>query len=160
METSVASVVRQASTELPPGSMVLGVTVVEAVGAGHVGDAGGGGGGGTAFLWQPATRVRVATAMSDAKYLCCGLFTMFSLRSSFPKALPNQGRMYSNWTTRPSYFQLQLGIEFPPLWVRRCCSVPSESMVHISAPPRSRRGNPLGAQWETKRGNPAAPRHA
>jgi hypothetical protein len=79
IETSVASVVRQASTALPPGLMLLGDTVIEAVGAGDVGDGGGGGGGGTAFLWQPATRVRVATAISDAKYLCCEIFTMFLL---------------------------------------------------------------------------------
>ena len=49
--------------------MLLGVTVIVAVGAGDVGDGGGGGGGGTVFLWQPAAKVRVATAMSDAKYL-------------------------------------------------------------------------------------------
>jgi hypothetical protein len=73
--------------------MLLGVTVIEAVGAGEVGDGGGGGGGGTAFLWQPAAKVRVATAISDAKYLCCGVFTMFSLRSSFPRGLPKQGGM-------------------------------------------------------------------
>jgi hypothetical protein len=49
--------------------MVLGVTVIVAVGAGDVGDGGGGGGGGTAFLWQPAAKVRVATAMSAASCL-------------------------------------------------------------------------------------------
>jgi hypothetical protein len=49
--------------------MLLGVTVIEAVGAGDVGEGGGGGGGGTAFLWQPAARVRVAIATSDAKCL-------------------------------------------------------------------------------------------
>jgi hypothetical protein len=49
--------------------MLLGVTVIEAVGAGDVAAGGGGGGGGTAFLWHPAAKVRVATAMSDAKCL-------------------------------------------------------------------------------------------
>ena len=49
--------------------MVLGVTVIVAVGAGDVAAGGGGGGGGATFLWQPAAKARVATAMSDAKCL-------------------------------------------------------------------------------------------
>jgi hypothetical protein len=49
-----------------------------AVGAGDVATGGGGGGGGTAFLWQPAARVRMATARSEAKCLWCGVFTIFS----------------------------------------------------------------------------------
>ena len=73
IEISVASVVFHASTAPPPGLMVSGVTVMVAVGAGEVAAGGGGGGGGTAFLWQPAARVRVATAMSEAKCLWCGV---------------------------------------------------------------------------------------
>ena len=70
IEISVASVVRQASTDPPPGFIELGVTVMEAVGAGAVASGGGGGGGGgTDFLWQPAAKVRVATATSDARRL-------------------------------------------------------------------------------------------
>jgi hypothetical protein len=49
--------------------MVLGVTVIVAVGAGDVASGGGGGGGGTAFLWHPAAKVRVTTAMTAAKCL-------------------------------------------------------------------------------------------
>src|ERR1700727_1745545 len=75
---SVASLVFQARTAPPPGVMVSGVTVIVAVGAGEVAVGGGGGGGGTAFLWQPAARVNVATAMSEAKCLWCRVLTMFS----------------------------------------------------------------------------------
>ena len=67
----------QASTALPPALMVLGVTVMVAVGAGEVASGGGGGGGGTGW-WQPAINVSVATAMSEAKCLCCRVLTMFS----------------------------------------------------------------------------------
>ena len=55
-----------------------GVTVIEAVGAGDVAAGGGGVGGGTAFLWQPAANVNVATAMSEAKCLWCRVLTIFS----------------------------------------------------------------------------------
>jgi hypothetical protein len=84
IEISVASVVFHASTALPPGLMLSGVTVIEAVGEGEVAAGGGGGGGGTAFLWHPAAKVRVATAMSEAKCLCCGVFTIFSCLVHFP----------------------------------------------------------------------------
>src|ERR1700760_708759 len=133
IEISVASVVFQASTALPPGLMLSGVTVIEAVGEGEVAAGGGGGGGGTAFLWHPAAKVRVATAMSEAKCLCCGIFTIFSCLVRFPGRDCCIGPQAGLCESR--YFQLQLGIEFPLLWVSRCCSVPSESMVHISAPP-------------------------
>jgi hypothetical protein len=65
--------------------MVLGVTVIEAVGAGAVASGGGGGGGGTGFLWQPAANMNAATAMSEAKCLCCEIFTMFSFYDPFSK---------------------------------------------------------------------------
>jgi hypothetical protein len=71
-------VVFQANTAPPPGLMLSGVTEIVAVGAGEVASGGGGGGGGTAFLWQPAAKVRVATAISEAKCLWCRVLTMFS----------------------------------------------------------------------------------
>jgi hypothetical protein len=86
IEISVASVVFHARTAPPPGLMLSGVTVIEAVGAGEVAAGGGGGGGGTAFLWQPAAKVRVATAMSEAKCLWCGVFTIFSYVQFVPGA--------------------------------------------------------------------------
>jgi hypothetical protein len=88
IETSVASVVRQASTEPPPGFIELGVTVIEAVGAGALASGGGGGGGGgTGFLWQPAAKVKVATATSTAKRWWCEVFMIFSfLCNAFSKA--------------------------------------------------------------------------
>src|SRR5882724_9175987 len=84
IEISVASVVFHASTALPPGLMLSGVTVIEAVGEGEVAAGGAGGGAGTAFLWHPAAKVRVATAMSEAKCLYCGVFTIFSCLVHFP----------------------------------------------------------------------------
>src|ERR1700761_4910535 len=98
IETSVASVVFQASTAPPPpGVMVSGVTEMVAVGAGEVAAGGGGGGGGTAFLWQPATRVKAETANREARWRWCRVFTFFS-----SKGLS---------VVRYNYFQLQFGME-------------------------------------------------
>jgi hypothetical protein len=80
---------------------------------------GGGGGGGTGFLWQPAAKTKVTKVASDAIVLECCVFKVLLLLAF----------------SRYRYFQLQLGMEFPLPWSRRCCSVPSESMVHISEPP-------------------------
>src|ERR1700758_1724946 len=71
IETSVASVVRHASTTLPPAFTTLGDAVMLAVGAGAVLAIGGGGGGGGAFLWDPAARGKnVAPVASISDFRC------------------------------------------------------------------------------------------
>jgi hypothetical protein len=67
--------------------MLLGVTVIVAVGAGEVAAGGGGGGAGTAFLWQPAVKARVTKAVSKA-VLCCGVLKVFLLCFSFISLFP------------------------------------------------------------------------
>src|SRR5258707_6593847 len=108
IEISVASVVFHARTAPPPGLMLSGVTVIEAVGEAEVAAGGGGGGGGTAFLWHPAAKVRVATAMSEAKCLCCGVFTLFSCLIHFPGTRDGCIGFRAN-EGQSRYFQLPFG---------------------------------------------------
>src|ERR1700758_629722 len=71
IETSVASVVRHASTTLPPAFTTLGDAVMLAVGAGAVLAIGGGGGGGAGFLWDPAARGKILPSVGRIRHLRC-----------------------------------------------------------------------------------------
>src|SRR5579875_668074 len=93
IETSVALDVCQLRVVEPPGLIVSGLAVMEAVGAGAVAGGAGGGGGAGFFLWQPATvstAAKLAASARDFLIVCC----------TFSPPWERGGRLYQSKTGR------------------------------------------------------------
>src|SRR5271165_1405757 len=97
-ETSVALVVCHVSDADCPAWILVGLTAIEAVGAG--GGGGGGGGGGAAFFLHAPSARRALSAITVNNHFVLLCFTFILLR---PQSVA------SGQTKRIYYFQLQFG---------------------------------------------------
>src|SRR2546428_7118464 len=152
MLTSVALLVSQVSVVDWPLSIVLGLAVSDAVGAGG-GGGGGGGGGATFFLQAPSIRM-APSANTSVIHFIFGCFTFSSVPNRVPVAcgaqltsiaarvnfsvtagFESELMLESTIFDSANYFQLQLGCVLLPVKVNCWTLVPSASMVQICSLP-------------------------